>query len=164
VVQMLLIERPVAPSVALNVVVRTLSIVTAALLAVDAYVHFNDAHLYDTQTGGGITQGALFRVQGAVAIVVALALLVWPAWPSWVAAVLVAATAVGAVYLYRYVDVGRLGPLPNMYEPTWALPGKRLSANVEGAATITALAGLAVALLSREQLRSKQGNPQKSDL
>jgi hypothetical protein len=30
--------------------------------------------------------------------------------------------------LYTYVDVGSLGPLPNMYEPTWALPGKRASA------------------------------------
>jgi len=30
----------------------------------------------------------------------------------------VAASALGAVLLYRYVDVGSLSPLPNMYENT----------------------------------------------
>jgi hypothetical protein len=53
----------------------------------------------------------------------------------------VAASAFGAVVLYRYVDVGRLGPLPNMYEPTWAPPGKAASAWAEGAGIILAAAG-----------------------
>jgi hypothetical protein len=57
------------------------------------------------------------------------------------------------VYLYTYVDVGRLGPLPDMYEPTWALPGKRLSAGAEIAAAGTALAGTAVTLFRRRRPR-----------
>ncbi|MFD6248329.1 hypothetical protein ACFWGG_24665, partial [Streptomyces roseolus] len=31
----------------------------------------------------------------------------------------VAAGGLAALLLYRYVDVGELGPLPNMYEPAW---------------------------------------------
>ena len=52
----------------------------------------------------------------------------------------VAASALAAVLLYRYVDVGALGPLPDMYENTWQVPGKLLSAYAEAAAI--GLAGL----------------------
>ncbi|MGH9055308.1 MAG: hypothetical protein ACRDYY_05495 [Acidimicrobiales bacterium] len=34
-------------------------------------------------------------------------------------AFLVAGSAFGAIIVYRYVNVGRLGPLPDMYEPVW---------------------------------------------
>jgi hypothetical protein len=74
--------------------------------------------------------------------VIALALLIRPSRLWWAAALIVAASAFGAVVLYRYVDVGRLGPLPNMFEPTWALPGKAASAWAEGAGIILATAGL----------------------
>jgi len=36
-----------------------------------------------------------------------------------------------------------------MYEPTWALPGKRASALAETAATVLALTGLTLALATR---------------
>lgn len=138
---------------ALRLPVRALGVLTAALLAIDAYVHLHDAGLYDG--GTGITEGALFRVQACVALVVALALLVRPHWVVvWVIALLVAAGAAGAIYLYTSVDVGALGPLPNLYEPTWALPGKRLAAAAETAATATAALGLAVAVLARLHGRS----------
>ena len=39
--------------------------------------------------------------------------------------------------LYRYVDVGSLGPLPDMYENTWQVPGKLLSAYAEAAAVVS---------------------------
>jgi hypothetical protein len=58
----------------------------------------------------------------------------WPRWRS--------ALALGAVLLYRYVDVGSLGPLPDMYEDTWQVPGKLLSAYAEGAAVLLAGVGL----------------------
>jgi hypothetical protein len=141
------------------VLVRALGVATAALLAIDAYVHFNDAGLYDIGTGASITQGSLFRAEASVAVVIAVALLVWPHWLVWVIAVLVAASAAGAVYLYTYVDVGRLGPLPDMYEPTWALPGKRTSAVAEAVATATAVAGLVTALYARRK-SSQQGGDQ----
>jgi hypothetical protein len=56
---------------------------------------------------------------------------------AWTIAVLVAASASASVYLYTSVDVGRFGPLPDMYDPTWALPGKRVSALAETVANRT---------------------------
>jgi hypothetical protein len=126
-----------------------LAAATAALLAVDAYVHLRDAGLYDAVATATLSQGTLFRVQAAAAGVVALMLVLRPHPVVWAIAVLVAGSAAAAVLLYTYVDVGSLGPLPNMYEPTWALPGKRASAVAETAATVLALTGLAVALAAR---------------
>ncbi len=77
-----------------------------------------------------------------MACAVALLVLVWPRLGSWVAALLVSASALGAVVLYRYVDVGKLGPIPNMYENTWQVPGKLLSAYAEAAAVVLAGLGL----------------------
>ncbi|MGH3341836.1 MAG: hypothetical protein ACRDPK_02945 [Carbonactinosporaceae bacterium] len=125
-----------------------LRLATAAMLAVDAWVHIDSAANYDADRGGMISQGDLFRVETAAAGVVALAVLVpwaqsrWLRAVSWVAALLVAGSALGAVLLYRYVDVGVLGPLPDMYEPTWQVPGKLLSACAEAAAVVLALIGL----------------------
>ena len=58
------------------------------------------------------------------------------------AALAVAASALAAVLLCRYVDVGALGPLPDMYENTWQVPGKLLSAVAEAAAVVLATLGL----------------------
>ena len=102
-------------------------------------VHGQNAPAYDAVTAT-VSQGALFRTEAALAAAAALLVLVRPRPSSWVAALLVAASALGAVLLYRYVDVGSLGPLPDMYENTWQVPGKLLSAYAEGAAV--ALAGL----------------------
>jgi hypothetical protein len=125
---------------------RVLAVATAAFLAVDAYVHLTDASLYDAATNSAFTEGTLFRVEAIVAIVVGIALLIRPRPVVWAVAAVVAASAAGAVLLSTYVDVGALGPLPDLYEPTWALPGKAASAIAETAATVLALVGLAVAL------------------
>lgn len=130
----------------LAVLQRGLAAFTAALLAVDAYVHLRDAGLYDTITTATLSQATLFRAQAAAAGVVAIALLLRPHLVVWAFAALVAASAAGAVLLYTYVDVGALGPLPDMYEPTWGLPGKRVSAVAETAAALIALAGIVLAL------------------
>jgi hypothetical protein len=123
------------------VVSWALRIGTAAALGIDAGVHAYNASGYD-ELSGTITQGNLFRVEAGVACAVALGVLIWPRRSTWIAALLVAASALGAVLLYRYVDVGALGPLPNMYENTWDVPGKVLSAWAEGAAVILAALGL----------------------
>jgi hypothetical protein len=120
-----------------------LRIGTAAALAIDAGVHAGNASGYD-EVSGTISQGNLFRIEAGVACAVALLLLVWPRRSAWIAALLVAASALGAVLLYRYVDVGSLGPLPDMYENTWQVPGKVLSAWAEGAAVVLAGLGLLV--------------------
>lgn len=119
----------------------TLRVGTAAALCIDAAVHLRNAADYDLVTAT-ISEGALFRVQAGAAIASALLVLVWPRRASWVIAFLVAASALGAVLLYRYVDVGPLGPLPNMYENTWQVPGKLLSAWAEGVAVVLAGLGL----------------------
>jgi hypothetical protein len=121
---------------------RLLGVATAAALGIGAYVHTWDAAFYDAVRTPVISQGTLFRLEAPVAALIAVGLLIRPSRSWWAAALLVAASALGAVVLYRYVDVGRLGPLPNTYEPTWALPGKSLSAWAEGAGIILAAAGL----------------------
>jgi hypothetical protein len=114
---------------------------TAAALAIDAAVHAVNASGYDNPRIT-LSQGHLFRVEAGLACAVALLVLGWPRRSTWIAALLVAASALGAVLLYRYVDVGSLGPLPNMYENTWQVPGKLLSAYAEGAAMVLAGLGL----------------------
>jgi hypothetical protein len=125
-----------------SVTTRLLAVATAVALGIDAYVHAHDAAFYDAVRTSVISQGTLFRLEAVVAGLIALALLIRPSRLWWAAALIVAASAFGAVVLYRYVDVGRLGPLPNMFEPTWALPGKAASAWAEGAGIILATAGL----------------------
>lgn len=140
-----------------ELLMRGLAVATAALLAVDAYVHLDDASFYDAVRTSVLSEGTLFRVQAAAAIVVAIALLVRPHPVVWTLAALVAASAAGAVLLYTYVDVGALGPLPDMYEPTWDLPGKRASAIAEAAATLLAIAGLVVAVRLRRRAPANGG-------
>ena len=113
---------------------------TAAALAIDAAVHWQNAPAYDAVTGT-VSQGALFRTEAVVAVAAGLLVLIRPRRSSWLAALLVGASALGAVLLYRYVDVGSLGPLPDMYENTWQVPGKLLSAYAEAAVVVLAALG-----------------------
>ena len=130
---------------------RVLAVVTAALLGVDAYVHLANASQYDSFKSSVMSEGTLFRIQGVVAIVVAVAVLIWPRILTWVLALLVAGSAAVAVVLYTYVNVGPLGPLPNLYENTWNAPGKVVSALAETAAALVAIAGLVLAVRMRRR-------------
>lgn len=116
-----------------------LRLLVVAGLAVDAVVHLDLAATYD-QLGGAISQGALFRLEAAAALLAALALLLRPRpWAWWLAAA-VAAAGVVAVVLYRYVDVPAIGPIGRMYEPVW-YGEKTLSALVEAATVLLAVTG-----------------------
>jgi hypothetical protein len=117
-----------------------LRLLTAAGLAIDAYVHFDLAAQYDANAGG-ISQGVLFRAQASIAVLMALAVLASTNRAVHLVALLVAISALGAVVLYRYVDVGMLGPLPDMYDPAW-YPEKTVSAVAEAIATLGAVAFL----------------------
>jgi hypothetical protein len=132
---------------------RALAVVTAALLGVDAYVHLRYASQYEQFKGPVMSEGTLFRIQGVVAIVVALLVLIWPRIWTWILSLLVAASAVGAVTLYTYVNVGEIWPLPNLYENTWHAPGKIASAVCEGIAALLSIAGLVMAVRARRQAR-----------
>lgn len=120
-----------------------LQVVTAAALAVNAYVHADLASAFDP-IGQQISQGTLFRLEAAAASLAALlVLLLGRRRPVWVFAFLVSVSALGAVLLYRYVNVGTLGPLPNMYEPAW-WPKKTASAIAEAVGAVTSLAGFLI--------------------
>ena len=106
---------------AMRILRITLVVVVVVGLAVDAYVHLHLARTFDP-IRGTISQGQLFRVEGYAAILAGLFLLVRPGrWSAAVAAV-VAGGGLAAVLVYAVVDVGPLGPLPNMYDPTWSSP------------------------------------------
>jgi hypothetical protein len=119
-----------------------LRVVTAGALGVDAFVHNDLFREYDLNQGSGpLSQGDLFRLEAAVSVLAALALLISGRWFVWVFALLVAASAVGAMLFYRYHDPGELGPLPDMYEPYW-FREKAVAGVAEGIAVVTAAAGL----------------------
>ncbi len=75
----------------------------------------------------------------------------------WALAALVTVSAVAAVVLYTYVDVGAVGPLQNMYEPIWQVPGKLVSACFEGAGGLLSVTGLLLAVRTRPG--SERGAP-----
>jgi hypothetical protein len=68
-----------------------------------------------------------------------------------VASFVVAASALVAMLVSRYVDLGRDRPFPDLYDPVW-FAEKTLAAIAEGAAGPAAFAGLIV-------LRPNSGRP-----
>jgi hypothetical protein len=113
-------------------------VVAAAGLGYDAYAHFDLATNFDANRAL-ISQGMLFRLEAAFAILVALLVLLIQHRAAAIFVLLIAGSALGAVLVYRYVDVGALGPLPDMYEPSWYLE-KTYSAIAETAAVFAAAA------------------------
>ena len=114
-------------------------------LGIDASVHARLAGQYDANRQGGLSQGDLFRAEAVVAAVLALLVLLVLLRRASVTglvvaalALVVAASALGAVLLSASRDVGALGPLPDMYEPFW-FPDKTLSAVAEGVAAAASL-------------------------
>jgi hypothetical protein len=116
-----------------------LTFVVVAGLAVDAWVHIDLASAFANVKTSTLSQADLFRVEAVLAVVAALSLLVRPRRYTAGLAFLVAAGGTFAVVLYRYVDVGKIGPVPNMYDPYWAPTGKTLSVIAEVLAALAAL-------------------------
>jgi hypothetical protein len=138
------------------VIQRTLMIIVVLGLGVDAYVHFHLASAFENVKTSTLSQADLFRVEATVSVIAAVAVLVRPRRYTAGFASLVAASGTVAVVLYRYVDVGAFGPIPNMYDPYWAPTEKALSAFAEGAAALAALA-LFILLEIRAQHRTRPG-------
>jgi len=117
------------------------SLLVAAGLGVDAYVHWHLAPGFDGVKGTAspqISQGSLFRVETVLALIAMALMLVARRRLAAVVALLIAAGGLGAVLLFAYVDVGGWGPLPNMYDPLW-YPEKTISAVAEAVAALAAL-------------------------
>jgi hypothetical protein len=117
-----------------------LIVITIAGLVTDAIVHFNLASAFAGNKTSVLSEADIFRIDASVAIVAAVALAVRPRRYTAAFAFLVAAAGTAAVLVYRYVDVGAFGPIPNMYDPYWQPVGKVLSAVGEAIATVTAFA------------------------
>jgi hypothetical protein len=126
----------------------TLRAATAGGLAIDAYVHFDLAALY-AEAGGAINEGVLFRVEAAVALLAAIAVIATGRRVGYLAALAVGGSALGAMLVSRYADLGQLGPFPDLYDPVW-FPEKLLAAFAEGAACVTALAGVIITRPGRQ--------------
>jgi hypothetical protein len=120
-------------------------------LAVDAFVHFHLASAFERNKTSTLSGADLFHLEAIAAVIAAVALLVRPRRYTAAFAFLVAANGTAAVVVYRYVDVGTIGPIPNMYDPYWAPPEKTLSAWAEGLAALAALA-----LLVMSHLRTRK--------
>jgi hypothetical protein len=126
----------------------TARIAVAAGLAVDAYVHLDLAPVY-AEGGGVINEGVLFRVEAAVALLAAIAVLFTGRRICYLAGFAVAVSALALMLVSRYVDMGAIGPLPNLYDPVW-FPEKLLAAFAEGAASLIALLGFVLCTRPRK--------------
>jgi hypothetical protein len=105
-------------------------------LVVDAYVH---ADLAPSYAGDGIFRAQnLFLVEAGVALGAAMLVLAAGRLAAVLLAALVAASALAAVVVSRYVDLGAIGPLPDLYEPVW-YPEKLVAAGAEAVALVAAV-------------------------
>ena len=130
----------------------------AIALGISAYVHVHLAPSYPYP--GTITGTQLFYAQGIVAAAAAVALLVSGNRYVWLAAVAIGVASFAAVMLYRYVDVGAIGPLPDMSDATWEpKPDKPLSAIAEASVVVWWAMSLAVSRRTRRQPVSAAPHP-----
>ena len=139
----------------MNVIARWgLIVITVVGLAIDAYVHLKIAHNYKFNKTSTISEESLFRIEAALAIVAALLVIVWRS--RWAAAFALAVAGGGLVLLvlYRYVDVGKVGPIPSMYEPTWEIEDKKLAVAGEAIAIVGSLVLLGYSLVTSRGRRS----------
>lgn len=113
---------------------NVLRLCTAAGLGIDAYVH---ADLAGVEIH---TEGVLFGIEAGGSSLAALLLVITGIRRAYVFAFLIAVSAFAAIMVYRYIDIGAIGPIPNMYEPVW-FSEKTLAAVAEGSAMVTAAAG-----------------------
>lgn len=129
-------------------VVLAIRCVAAAGLLLDAWIHADLAPHYDV-VQADISEGTLFRLETAAAAVAAFLVLAWWRWFTAAFAFLVAASAITALLLSTYTNPGEIGPLPNMYEPTWFT--EKAVALVAEAVAATAAFGILVMHIVRRR-------------
>jgi hypothetical protein len=115
-------------------------LLTAAALAVSAYVHL-DLSSSPYYAGGQLTLGALFLAQAVVAAAVALWVAVRPSRAAYLAAAAVAVASFLALVVSTYSRLPSLGPFPVLYEPFW-YADKVVAAVAAAVAALAATAGL----------------------
>lgn len=122
----------------MGIVIRLLVV---AGLAIDAYVHVHLASNFRFNNDGSISGDWLFRLEGLAAAVAAVLVVIVANRVTYLIAFAVAAGGVAAVLLFSYVNVGKIGPLPTIYEPVWYAE-KTVSLIGEAVAALAALAGM----------------------
>jgi hypothetical protein len=127
-----------SPSPRSRALALVLRLVAVAGLSVDAYVHFKLAHEYDA-VRATVSEGQLFRGEAFAAITAALLILI--TWRPTTRALVfaIAASALVTLLVNRYVHIGAIGPLPDMYEPDW-FGDKVLTAVAEGVVAVAVAA------------------------
>ena len=117
-------------------------LLVAGGLALDAYVHVNLAYLYDG-VRSALSEGDLFRIEAGVASAAALAILVLRNRVAPAVSAVVAASAIAALIVSYAVNLGPLGPIPDMYETAWYAQ-KSLALAGEGMALVASVLLLAL--------------------
>jgi hypothetical protein len=125
-----------------------LVLLAAAGLGIDAFTHLDLAHLYQANTTGTVNEGVLFQIEAVLAIVAGLWILLRPGVLSAGFTLVVAGGGAFVLLLYRYVNVGKIGPIPNMWDPGW-FPEKKWSLAGELIAVVASLVLLVLTLVSR---------------
>lgn len=134
-----------------------LVLIAVAGLGIDAYTHFDLASNYSFNSTGSVNEGVLFQIEGSIAIVAALSLIVRQNLITTAFAVLVTGGGAFVLLLYRYVDVGKIGPIPNMHEPVW-FTEKEVSLTGELVALGASLVLLGMAAYARLGARRKSAS------
>jgi hypothetical protein len=96
-----------------------LIVAAAAGLVIDAWAHLAVAHVYEPIRTSTVNEAVLFRIEAALALVSAAWLVLHRHVLSIVFAALVSGGGAFVLLLYNYVDVGKIGPVPDMYDPFW---------------------------------------------
>jgi len=115
-------------------------LIAVAGLSIDAYVHLDLASTY-AETQAPVNEGTLFRAEAVLALLTGLALIMSARRLPFVLGLAVSASALTLMLVSRYVELGPLGPFPELYDPVW-FPEKLWAAGGEAAAVIGSVAGI----------------------
>lgn len=143
--------------------VTAVRLIAVAGLSIDAYVHLDLAPTY-AEAAAAINEGILFRAEAALALLSALALILSARRLWFLLALAVSGSALALMLVSRYVDLGPLGPFPDLYDPVW-YPEKLWAAAGEAGAASASLAGIMLLRIRGPQINTgpapseEQGGP-----
>ena len=127
-------------------------LIAVAGLSIDAYVHLDLASTY-AEAQAPVNEGTLFRAEAVLALLTGLALITSARRLPFALSLAVSASALTVMLVSRYVDLGPLGPFPDLYDPV-RFPEKLWAAGGEAAAVVASAAGI---LLLRIRTRLRCG-------
>ncbi len=127
-------------------------LIAVAGLGIDAYVHLDLASTY-AEAQAPINEGVLFRAEAVLALLTALALSTSRRRLPFVLGFAVSASALTLMLISRYVDLGPIGPFPDLYDPVW-FPEKLWAAGGEAASAIASVAGILLLSIRTRPRRS----------